>query len=260
MAEIVEFNPVDDNNTLFPEGMPPGDVNNDARAILGALARMWELISGALTTTGDANGYVVTPTGTGWGNLVQGLKFTVKAHVTSAADCTLAFAGNAAVVIRDIAGNNLRAGALTQGTIYTFAYTGSDWQLVGIGGVLAFDWAREGNTDLIPMAKTRVAVADLTFGALVAWPAGTSPSARLVATGDAILAAPTGVLDGDFYILTYVQGTTGGHSLVFNASYTFNVQGIRADVATDAAAVTVFAFRYSSDVAEMKCIGKAEGA
>ena len=207
MAEIVEFNPVDDNNTLFPEGMPPGDVNNDARAMLGALARMWELTSGALTTTGDANGYVVTPTGTGWGNLVQGLKFTVKAHVTSAADCTLAFAGNAAVVIRDVVDFNLPAGALKQGSIYTFAYTGSDWQLVGIGGTVAADWATEGNTDLIPLPKTRVPVADLTFGGVVDWPAGTFPNARIIGAGDAVLAAPSGVLDGDFYILTYVQGT-----------------------------------------------------
>ena len=69
-AEITDLDPVDANNTGtaanagFPEGMPPSDVNNAARALEGMTARWYEDWRGTVIAYGSGNAILVTPTRT----------------------------------------------------------------------------------------------------------------------------------------------------------------------------------------------------
>jgi hypothetical protein len=125
-GNISVFNPVDASNTsgtypTWPEGMPPSDVNNSARALQGALARDWEYRSFAITTTMPvSNGYVaafsVAPS-----SLPPGMAYGLKINATNTGPATLNVGIGGAKpikvfdrlsgVLRDVAAGEMKAGS-----------------------------------------------------------------------------------------------------------------------------------------------------
>jgi len=80
MAELTNLNVTDASNTTrFPENMPPGNVNDSARALEGLLARGFrDAVEGDRTSAGSANAYTLTP------NRTIGAYYTGQRHVFKA--------------------------------------------------------------------------------------------------------------------------------------------------------------------------------
>ena len=65
MSELKDLSTTDSSNTGsaanagFPENMPPSDVNNASRALLGMIARFYADNNGSISTSGSSNTYVL---------------------------------------------------------------------------------------------------------------------------------------------------------------------------------------------------------
>lgn len=74
----------------WPAGMAPNQVEPAARSNMGALRRWWERGNPALSTTGSAGAYVLTPTNTSYPTAyTQGEVYCAKANFTSVGNDTL---------------------------------------------------------------------------------------------------------------------------------------------------------------------------
>jgi hypothetical protein len=103
------------------EGMTAANVNNGMRAIM-AEAKAWaDAVSGAKTSTGSADAYVLS-TGLSIGTIAQGQWFAFEANFTNTGAVTIAIDTLATKAIRLQDGSALPAGAITSGGVYDIKY------------------------------------------------------------------------------------------------------------------------------------------
>jgi hypothetical protein len=114
------------------ERQSPGSLNDSARAMMAAVAKFRDDISGNLVTTGTATALAVT-TNQGFASLSDGLFFSARMNTTSGASPTLAVDGLTAKQIRSVYGTDIPSGALLEGGVYTFVYDSTDGAWI-VGG------------------------------------------------------------------------------------------------------------------------------
>ena len=193
----------DDADTAVPwaEGMVPGSVNNSARALMAAVARFRDDITGAVTTTGSAGSYAFTSR-SDFTALATNLSITAKASVTNTAGATLNVNTLGAKSIRVFVNGAeaaVAAGQIISGSRYQFVY---DTALnSSAGGWLLLNPAPD------PLQAPNV-------GDIKPWPSNTLPSGNwLWANGEAVSRTT-------YATLFTLIGTTYGAG---NGSTTFNV-------------------------------------
>lgn len=110
-----------DGSINWAEGQSPGTVNNSARAMMAAVAKWRDDISGKLLTGGSSTAYTLT-TNQAPASLIDGFHITFRCHATSGANPTLAINGLAAKALRTITTGAMEAGVLIAGTPYGATY------------------------------------------------------------------------------------------------------------------------------------------
>lgn len=121
-----------DSTINWQEGQSPGSVNNSARAMMAAVAKYRDDLSGNLVTGGTSTAYTLT-TNQGLTTLTDGFMVRARMNATSGTDPTLAVDGlTAKDIVVDSNGTNVPSGALLDDQIYTFTYDSSaDAWIVG---------------------------------------------------------------------------------------------------------------------------------
>lgn len=129
-----------DNTVNWSEGQSPGSVNNSARAMMAAIAKWRDDMAGVkpsnaqIEVGGTASAYTLS-TNQSLTSLTNGFTVTFKVGtgLTNVEGVTLAVDGLAAKNISSVAGENLEAGVLVAGSLYTVSYHQPDdeWILHG---------------------------------------------------------------------------------------------------------------------------------
>lgn len=126
----------------WAEGMARAAVNNSARSMMAAHAKVRDLNNGSVTTGGSGNAQTLT-TAIGFsGTIPAGMRILVKLGFTNSGAATLNVDGTGAVTIKDLYGNDLVAGALTANSYAELIYNGTNWILVNpiqVGGFTTGD-------------------------------------------------------------------------------------------------------------------------
>lgn len=137
MSEIWNLDVTDANNTLtgfgFPENMNPSDVNDNLRAILGALARWYGDTNGTLVSAGTGGAYTIASPNRSWTtSYSDGAVLMFQAHTVCSSAPTLAVDGKTAKTIMKNATTTVSASDIIQDQICLVAYesTGDKWQLL----------------------------------------------------------------------------------------------------------------------------------
>lgn len=137
MSDVNDWNTTDASNNSaspdgFPEGMAYSEVNDSARAVMGAVKRMFADINGSLAAAGSADAYTLT-LNSPYAAYFEGMLFTcsIPADNTGGA-CTINVNTIGAQSVVDNNGNNPPAGYFQAGGLYTFAYDGTNFQVLGI--------------------------------------------------------------------------------------------------------------------------------
>jgi len=126
------------NNAASPNGYSssttPANVVAIQQAERGALKRLYERLGPALTSTGSANAYVVTPSNTGYPvALVQGDIYCFIANFTNSGAATLAYNGLTATAITKMGTSGptaLTGNEIQTNQVVIVAYDGTQFQLV----------------------------------------------------------------------------------------------------------------------------------
>lgn len=129
-----------DSTINWAEGQTPASVNDSARALMAAIAKWRNDISGGtIVSTGSANTYSVS-TGQGLTSLTDGFQVAFKLNTTNTGTSTLNVDALGAKPLRTLSGSNLNAGEITSGCVYTAVYevTGDEWLIHG-GRSAAYD-------------------------------------------------------------------------------------------------------------------------
>jgi hypothetical protein len=108
----------------FPENMAPSGVNDSAREVMAAIARLHADTDGAILTTGSANAYAMAASQT-IGSYVTGHVFTFIASFGNTSTATLNVDGNGAKQITKQHDAALVSGDIEAGQIVTVAYAAS---------------------------------------------------------------------------------------------------------------------------------------
>ncbi len=139
--EIVDAN----NNAAPPDGWPENtmnysDVNNTGRAVQGTMKRFFADINGSLDAGGAADAYTLTLNETGYTAYFDGMMFACSIPATNlTATPTIDVNGIGAQTITDLNGNAISAGELAAGSIHEFRYDGTNFRIIGTGGVAGLD-------------------------------------------------------------------------------------------------------------------------
>ena len=139
MAEITDLNTTDASNTArWPSSaMTPSNIDNNARALEGILARMWEALAKPLAASRSGDTYTISPSMT-VGSLVGGLRFLVKPATDCQASTKLKIgSGGTATICKKITDTglaNLAAADMKGGGVYECVYSSSDsaWIVLNI--------------------------------------------------------------------------------------------------------------------------------
>lgn len=110
-----------DPSINWAEGQAPSSVNDSARALMAAVAKYRDDVSGALNTTGILTAYAVA-TSEVYASLLDGINVTCRMHVASGAAPTLAVDGLAAKAIRIATSTAIPTGAMAIGSLQKFVY------------------------------------------------------------------------------------------------------------------------------------------
>lgn len=116
----------------WQEGQSPGSVNGSARAMMAAVAKYRDDVSGNLVTGGTATAYTLTTNQT-LTALTDGFKVRARMNATSGAAPTLNVDSlGAKAIVLDVSATAIPTGALLTGQVYSFVYdaTADGW-LVG---------------------------------------------------------------------------------------------------------------------------------
>ena len=126
MAELFSWNVTDANNngtppSGFPENMAYSEVNNSARAAMGAAARAYQDSNGTLVSTGSANAYVVA-SNVQYSALSEAPRVVFKANHANTGAATLNVDGTGAAAIRDTHGTALVEGQIVVNQLISVCY------------------------------------------------------------------------------------------------------------------------------------------
>lgn len=118
-----------DSTINLQEGQSPGSLNNSARAMMAAIAKWRDDMSGNLVTGGTSTAYTLT-TNQGLTSLTDGFMVRARMNATSGTDPTLDVDSlGAKDIILDVSATNVPSGALLAERIYAFVYdsTADGW-------------------------------------------------------------------------------------------------------------------------------------
>lgn len=124
-SQTANTNATADSTVNWQEGQSPGSVNGSARAMMAALAKWRDDISGNLVTAGTSTAYTLTTNQT-LTSLTDGFMVTARIDETSGVDPTLNVDSLGAKQIRTVYGTNVPTGALAAGGVYSFVYDSAD--------------------------------------------------------------------------------------------------------------------------------------
>lgn len=129
-SQTAASNNTADSSVNWQEGQAPSTLNNSARAMMAAVAKWRDDISGNLTTAGSSTAYTLTTNQT-FTSLTDGIMVAARMDETSGATPTLNVDSLGAKAIQAPAGTAVATGALTAGEVYTFVYdSGEDAWIV----------------------------------------------------------------------------------------------------------------------------------
>ncbi len=114
-----------DSTINWQEGQSPASVNNSARAMMAAVAKWRNDLSGNLVTAGSSTAYTLT-TGQGFTSLTDGLFVAARIDEVNGASPTLNVDSLGAKSIATVYGTAVGAGKLRAGAIYVFTYDITD--------------------------------------------------------------------------------------------------------------------------------------
>lgn len=114
-----------DSTINWQEGQSPGSVNGSARAMMAAVAKFRDDMSGNLVTAGSSTAYTLTTNQT-LTALTDGFAVTARMDETSGEAPTLNVDSLGAKSIAGVYGTAIATGALLAGGIYTFVYDSTD--------------------------------------------------------------------------------------------------------------------------------------
>jgi len=124
-----------DSSINWQEGQAPSTVNNSARAMMAAVAKWRDDMSGNLVTGGTSTAYTITTNQT-YTALTDGITVTARMSATNGAAPTLAVDGLTAKAIASIYGTAIGTAVLQSGSVQTFTYDSTDdkWIVHGQSG------------------------------------------------------------------------------------------------------------------------------
>ena len=127
------------------EGWSPRVVNNAVRALMAAMAKYREDISGNLVTGGTSTAYTVTTNQT-YTSLIDGITVTCRMSATSGASPTLNVDSLGAKPIALLYGTAIPTGALLSGTVQKFTYDSTDDKWIVQGHLVVTQELANGGT------------------------------------------------------------------------------------------------------------------
>ena len=113
----------------WAEGQAPSTVNNSARELMSHVAHWRDIISGANTTTGTSNAYVLS-TGQSLAAIPTGFYLVAKANHSNTGAATIAVDGLAAAAINKGGGTALAGNEIKANAYIILAYDGTDFELL----------------------------------------------------------------------------------------------------------------------------------
>lgn len=142
MSDISQWSVADASNNAaapdgFPEGMAPSEVNDAARAVMGALARYYQGVRGGVSTTGSSGAYVITSSSSHALLADVGLVFAKPNHSNTGAATLNVDALGAKAIEKN--GAALVGGEIISGATYGFVYNSGADAFELIGGVAISD-------------------------------------------------------------------------------------------------------------------------
>lgn len=114
-----------DGSINWQEGQSPASVNNSARAMMAAIAKWRNDLSGNLVTAGTSTAYTLT-TNQVFTSLTDGLMVAARMSATNGASPTLNVDSLGAKSIATLYGTAIGSGKLRSGAIYVFTYDSTD--------------------------------------------------------------------------------------------------------------------------------------
>lgn len=205
MAEIQDFDPIDDNNvTRWPENMLAAAVNNAARADEGILARFFRDTTPYATCSGTSTAYTLTPSRT-ISSLSATTVIAFRANVTCGTAPTFNLSGLGAYPIKKLFNSPVAATDIQAGQVVVLAWdpTNSWWQML--------------SHPASGLSGTDISARILKCGSILPWPTATAPAGWLICDGSAISRTTYAEL---FSVLGTIYGTGDG-------STTFNIPDYR---------------------------------
>ena len=179
MAELIDLDPIDANNTArWPENMLAAAVNNAARADEGMLGRWYRDISNYAISSGTAAAYALNSSRT-ITSLTSQTVITFKAHATNTASATFNLNGLGALPIKKFFNQNLAASDVQSGQIVWLAYdsTNNWWQMI--------------SQPSSGLAGADISARIVKVGSTMLWHASTAPAGWLECNGAAVPGAYT---------------------------------------------------------------------
>lgn len=110
-----------DSSINWQEGQSPGSINGSARAMMAAIAKWRDDMSGNSGISGTATALTYTSNQT-FTSLTDGIMFVARMGLTNGTAPTLAVDGLTAKPVANIYGEAIGAGVLRIGSIHTFTY------------------------------------------------------------------------------------------------------------------------------------------
>ncbi len=135
-----------DTSVNWVEGQAPSTINNSARAMMAAIAKWRDDLSGNLVTAGTSTAYTLT-TNQVFTALTDGIMVTARMDEVNGASPTLNVDGLGAKSIASVYGTAIGTGLLKAGGVYTFVYDATDdkwivhgatWNDIPTGTIMLF--------------------------------------------------------------------------------------------------------------------------
>lgn len=193
-------NDTSDSTINWREGQAPRTFNNSARAMMAAIRKWWDDMSGNLVLGGTSTAYTLTTNQviSALGAAQDGYSFFARMNATNGTDPTLAVDSQTAKQIRGVYGTNIPSGALLINGIYKFTYDSTDdaWIVANrFGDTLT----SSGNPDLVAIEAIAGLTGGLTKTAANTWALDNFTTAAIFEKDNAGNVLSTGIL-GDLQI------------------------------------------------------------
>lgn len=138
-SQTANSNATADSTINWAEGMAPSAVNDSARAMMAAVAKYRDDISGKLVTAGTSTAYTIASNQV-FSTLaaMDGAELSFRMSTTSGAAPTLNVDGLGGKALNQATGVAVATGALTSGAIYraTYVNASNEWIVQGIAGTI----------------------------------------------------------------------------------------------------------------------------